>query len=209
MSRRYGRKQRRAAREMLLDQACVIRNMQSRLTDERVANRGLRNKVGFLQQLIKHWDSEIRGLLGPYTSFAIEDATYRVDSPDEIRRMPVMPRLSSMDFIVSVNTPLQMEQMTYYVETMLSFIAGLEEQDQVQLRRLLTMRICIGRDQQQSAYYAFSESMWRDLKKAGPEAWERIMARVAHDLVRLIASPPKPKNDTADALAYAFQSGKG
>lgn len=144
-----------------------------------------------LLQTMRLWDQEIRALLGPYTSFAIDDTTFRVDRPDQIRRMQVIPQLRP-DFLFA--GPEAMESLQYYIETMLGFIAGLDEDTNLQLRRLLSVRVKIGGDRTgQDAYYAISESMWAALKNGPEEGRERLAMRLGYDFMRLLSGPPKPK----------------
>lgn len=189
MGSRYGRKKRRAHLDMIAGQDRAIINTQKRLEEARSNAAQERGKVDFLVNRIGHWDDEIRGLLGPYTSFAINDATYRVDHPDQIRQLPIVPPMP-MQF--SVDTMVGQESMTYYIETMLGFFVELEEKDLMRLRRLLTVRVRVGSNQlQDSAYYAFSEQAWHDLKRAGPDAWQRMVMRLAGDMIKLLAEPKR------------------
>lgn len=193
MSRRYGRKQRRAAREMILDLACTNRMLRDRVNDQMAERNAARAKVEFLLDRIRLWDNEIRALLGPYTSFAIDDTTFRVDHPDQIRQMQVavIPPLPPLGVMSASAMP---ETLTYYVETMLGFMCGLDERNLERLRRLLTVRVMVGGDYPRAqAYYAVSEQTWNELKRAGPDGpgVARLIDRVASDLVRLLAAPPK------------------
>lgn len=181
MSRRYGRKQRRLAQQQIL-------GLAKGLATSVQEGMKIRRQRDALMESIQLWDEEIRGLLGSYTSFAIDDTTFRVDHPDLIRQLPVIPPLSP-EMLSASTMP---EHLTYYVETMLGFIAGLENDDLMRMRRLMTVRVQVGTDRAAGqAYYALSEQMWSDLKKAGPDAWRRMTYRIASDLVRLLAAPPK------------------
>lgn len=205
MSRRYGRKQRRAARdrievlELAHDMACTA----AAVAQER--SRASERKTEFLLDRIRLWDGEIRSLLGPYTSFAIDEPTYRVDHPDRIRQMPVMPPMP-IGFL-GVDSPVGMDSIASYVETMLGFMARLDEEYLDQLRRRLTLRVMIGRDPHgEVAYFAISESLWRDIKRDGPNSpgLERFIHRIAGDLVRLLVAPPK-KKPSGDDLVPAME----
>lgn len=190
MSRRFGRNQRRAARAQIEALTDSLESTRSGLLSHRIALRTLQDRNDALTHSIQYWDAEIRCLLGPYTSFAIEDQTYRVDHPDQIRQLPIMPPTT----IPLGPTALMPEQVSYYVETMLSFIAGLEEEDLTRLRRLITLRVQVGRDRSQGqAYCALSEQTWHQMKREGPNSpgLQRFIHRIAGDLVRLLASPPK------------------
>lgn len=70
MSRHFGRKQRRAA----LAQIGRLQTENNKFARSTVIL--LRDKRE-LQAKIELWDAEIRSLLGPYTSFAIEERTFR------------------------------------------------------------------------------------------------------------------------------------
>lgn len=200
MSRRYGRKQRRAARETIAAQGAQIAKFPMLELMYQKKLRGAEGKVEFLIDRISLWDSEIRALLGPYTSFAIDDTTYRVDHPDHIRQMPVIPPLPSLGAMSASAMP---ETLTYYVETMLGFMCGLDERDLERLRRLLTVRVMVGDDYPRGqAYYAISEQTWNELKRAGPDGLgiARLIHRIAGDLVRLLAAPPKKSKPNGDDL---------
>lgn len=97
--------------------------------------------------------------------------------------------------------------LSYHIETMLGFMFRLEEEYLAQLRRLLTVRVMVGRDYPQGeAYYAISEEMWRVLKHDGPNSpgLERLIHRIAGDLVRLLVAPPKKKL-SGDDLVYEME----
>lgn len=204
MSRRYGRKQRRAA----LDRIAVLERDLSGVADSlirtvKAADKRegeLMDKVEFLLDRIRLWDSEIRSLLGPYTSFAINEPTFRVDSPDQIRQMAVMPPMP-IGFL-SIDSPAQMESIAYYIETMLGFMCGLDEDILTRLRRCLTVRVMVGRDPHgETAYFVVSNEVWHQMKRDGPNnpGLERFIHRIAGDLVRLLVAPPKKKPDRAPA----------
>lgn len=203
MSRRYGRKQRRAAREQIAERDQTIWDCRQALLREGIRSSGLARTAERLRESIQLWDSEIRSLLGPYTSFAIDEPTYRVDHPDQIRQMPVIPPLRlNLSGVYSME-----ESISYHIETMLGFMCGLDERDLERLRRLLTVRVAVGRDYLQGeAYYAVSEEMWHQMKRDGPNnpGLERFIHRIAGDLVRLLVAPPK-KKPSGDDLVPAME----
>lgn len=83
---------------------------------------------------------------------------------------------------------------------MLSFVAGIETEDLVRLRRLITLRVQVGGDRPHGqAYYAVSEQTWHQMKKDGPDSpgLQRFIHRIAGDLVRLLVAPPKSKSALA------------
>lgn len=193
MSRRYGRQQRRAARdrikvlEMAHDMACTA---AAHAQDRSMASE---RKIELLRDQIAMWDAEIRSLLGPYTSFAIDEPTYRVDHPDQIREMPVLPPLSGLPLGPA---EIVQESISYHVETMLGFMCGLDEEILTRLRRLLTVRVAVGSDRdRERAYFAVSEQTWRQMKREGPNnpGLEWFIRRIAGDFVRLLVAPPKKK----------------
>jgi len=195
MGNRYGRKQKRAHREMIADLACVSRSLQTRLDGARNDYRRERAKVSRLEDIFQNWDREIRSLLGPYSSFSINDATYRVDHPDQIRRMPILPPVSGF---INFDSDIGIESIAYYVETIFGFIVGLSEPDLVTLRRHIAMRVMVGSERQgDSSYYAFSESMWHALKTDRPEARTRMAYRIASDLVEVLARGAEKKRANA------------
>lgn len=205
MSRRYGRKQRRAAQEMILDLACSNRMLQGRANDWMAERNKERTKAEFLLDRIRLWDSEIRSLLGPYTSFAINEPTFRVDRSDQIRQMPVMP--PSPIGVLSIDSQIGMDSISYHLETMLGFMCGLDEDDLARLRRHLTVRVMVGSDPHgDAAYFAMSEHQWRHFKRGGPSdpGLERFIHRIAGDLVRLVLAPP-PKKPSGDDLVPAME----
>lgn len=199
MSRRYGRKQRRAARYRIE----VLETAHSWACDavnsERHRRTAIEQKNEFLLDRIRLWDTEIRSLLGPYTSFSIEEPTYRVDHPDQIRQMPIFPPLRAVG-----SSEYSMEEtVSYNIETMLGFMCGLDEEYLVRLRRLLTVRVMVGREpRREDAYYAISEEMWHQMKRDGPNSpgLERFIHRIAGDFVRLLVAPPKKKPSGDDLV---------
>lgn len=205
MSRRYGRKQRRAARDRIEvleaahDMACnVAAAAQQR-------SHRSEHKTELLLEGIRLWDSEIRSLLGPYTSFAIEEPTFRVDTPDQIRQMPVMPPRPIC--FLGVDSQIGIDSIYYHIETMLGFMCGLDEDILQSLRRFLTVRIKVGDDYPLGQeYYAVSEQTWHQMKRDGPNnaGLERFIHRIAGDLVRLLVTPPK-KKPSGDDLVPAME----
>lgn len=192
MSKRFGRKQRRAARETIAGQEAALFSARQALLQEGMRADKFEQSRGFLLDRIKLWDDEIRSLLGPYTSFAINEPTYRVDHPDQIRQMPVMPPLSAM----GVGAYSMEETVSYNIETMLGFMYRLDERTQERLRRLLTVRVVVGSERYgNEAYWAVTEHQWREMKAAGPDSpgLKRFIHRIADDLVRLLVAPPKKK----------------
>lgn len=203
MASRYGRKQRRAARETIEAQAAQIAKFPTIEVLYQKKVRGAEAQREFLLDRIRLWDSEIRGLLGPYTSFSIEEPTYRVDHPDQIRQMPTMPPLRA----VGPGTYSMEQTVSYQIETMLGFMCGLEEDYLTRLRRLLTVRVMVGSDYPQGqAYFAVSEETWRQMKKDGPESpgLERFIRRIVGDLIRVLVAPPK-KKPSGDDLVPAME----
>lgn len=207
MSRRYGRKQKWAARRRIAvleaahDMACTA----AAAAQER--SRASEHKAEFLLDRIRLWDGEIRSLLGPYTSFAINEPTFRVDHPDRIRQMPVLPPLPAL----SVGPANVVEDsIAYHIETMLGFMCGLEEEDLTHLRRFLTVQVKIGSlNGDGAAYFAISEHQWRHFKRNGPDdpSLQRFIHRIAGDLMRLLMAPPKKKpsgDDVVDYMALAM-----
>lgn len=204
MSRRYGRKQRRAAQEMILDLACTNRMLRGRVNNQMAERNAARAEVEFLRDRIRLWDTEIRSLLGPYTSFSIEEPTYRVDHPDQIRQMPVLAPLSVRPFGPS---EIVEQSIAYHIQTMLGFMYRLDEEYLTRLRRLITLRVVVGREPRgETGYYAVSEDMWYQMKRDGPNSpgLERFIHRIAGDLVRLLVAPPKEKL-SGDDLVYEME----
>lgn len=195
MSRRYGRKQRRVAREQITEMAGMLSLTHGALTRERIANKTLRDRLSDIAMVIEHWDREIRYLLGPYSSFAIDDTTFRIDHPDEIRQMPVLPETTVRFDQDMVAAP---ESLSYYVETMLRFVTDLDESDRLTLRRYLFMRLKIGTDR--TGYtegYAMSESYWNAIRQAPPEDLRRLAQRITHEMLTHLATANKQKRKTA------------
>lgn len=205
MSSRYGRNKRRAHRAQIAELEKGSMQLHEMFIREARRRREFADKADFLMDRIRLWDEEIRGLLGPYTSFAIDDVTYRVDHPDQIRQLPVMPPRPTM---FSIDTMIGQESLEYYIATMLSFFTSLDERDLDRLRRLITLRIQVGSDHARDlSHYAISEQTWEDLKRAGPDAWRRLTYRIAGDMVRLLAQPKKKPggDDMADSMRFAME----
>lgn len=195
MSRRYGRKQRRAAREQITEMAGMLSSTSGTLTRERIANSILRDRLSEITMVIEHWDREIRYLLGPYSSFAIDNTTFRVDNPDQIRQMSILPP-PAVWFDPGIMTS---DSLRYYVETMLRFVSDLDESDRMTLRRYLFMRLKIGTDHTDyTTGYAMSESYWNAIRQAPPEELWRLAKRITHEMVTHLAkSQPQQKRRTA------------
>lgn len=206
MSRRFGRNQRRAERERIEALTGSLESARLGLLSHRIALRTLQDRNDDLTHVIQLWDAEIRSLLGPYTSFSVEDQTYRVDNPDQIRQMPVMPPTPMRPMPMA----LMPETLSYYVETMMSFIVGLDDEDLMTLRRLMTVRVQVGSDHSRGrAYFALSEQAWQQMRQDGPTSpgLNRFIHRIAGDLVRLLASPPKSKSALAPATVADAAAG--
>lgn len=190
MGSRYGRKKRRQAREQIAELSAHLEICMGEATRQRAERNKARSEVEFLLATMRDWNDEIRALLGPYSSLAIDAQTFRVDHPDQIRQMAIMPPVST-EFLFG--GPPAKDSIRYYVETMLQFVCGMAEEDLMRLRRLLTMRIMVGSDTKASAYYSISESAWWGIKNGGPEAQRRLAFNAGQDLVRILAALPKKK----------------
>jgi len=158
---------------------------------EESRRKEVESKLYVLDEIISHWDSEIRYLLGRYTSFAINDTTFRVDDIDQIRQLPVMPQTPIEYGFVTGLIP---DQVSYYVETILYLISQLRTEENFQLRRYLRFQIKIGNSStDEVAYYGFSERLWHDLKLAGPREQQRFARQIGEEAAALMMKPPKKK----------------
>lgn len=198
MSRRYGRKQRREARATIekLENHTIF--FTDALIREARRRREAQDQRDFLVDRIRLWDSEIRALLGPYTSFAIDAPTYRVDHPDQIRQMPVIPPMRTF---WSVDSHVGMATMQQHIERMLIFMVDFDEDVLIQMRRYLSIRLQIGSERVNEACYACSESTWKalTLDPQGP-GMERTIERMTRDMIRLLAAPKPKKKPSGDDL---------
>lgn len=191
MGSRYGRNKRRRHREQVATLQDMLLKRSAYLDEVLRRSRQQAQHIERLKRIFADWDAEIRAFLGPYTSFAINDTTFRVDHPDRVRQMPVMPPLPNLLACPPDHVP---EMIEYHAVTMLSFIMGMAEEDLNRMRRLLTMRIQVGGDRPlDSAYYAMSEKAWQELKHAGPDAMRRMIYRVAEDMLKLVSQPKQQR----------------
>lgn len=201
MSKRYGRRQKRAHRAAIVDMMSTMRLLHDSIFEQRMANELLRRRnevlgesIAFMAQRFDFWDSEISALLGRYSSARITPATFRVSKDEVLRKLHVdsgpisLGALSSADFSAAAS-------VAYYVQDMLNFVTQLSEPDLMSLRHYLTVRVKRA-DAPPDAYaaYAFSEAHWRDLKveaKCKPEAFQRHIYRIAEEFMDVLTRPKK------------------
>jgi DNA primase catalytic subunit len=182
MSKRYGRKQKRAHRETIADLAWGMRTAQHQLAESRVLHKRTHQALDDLREVIQFWDGEIRSLLGPYTSFSISDVTFRVSHPDSIRQMPIiMPvqlgALSEFDMV---------GEMKNHVQNLLHVVCSLTEEDHVRLSRFISIRLKWGDQNREQSAFALSEAMWQHMRADGGAGVARLAQRIMPDLIRLI-----------------------
>jgi len=174
-------------RAELEERQAINMTLNAVLTQERNKTVSLEARLYALDEIIRHWDDEIRYLLGPYTSFAINDTTFRVNNIDQIRQMPVMPRER-----IGIFPGLIPDQVSYYVETILHLVSQLHTEENIQLRRYLRFQIKIGSiSTDEVAHYGFSERLWHDLKLADPREQQRFAKRIGEEVAALMMKPPK------------------
>lgn len=189
MSRRYGRKQRRAAREMIDGLVKDNTSLHLHFVEEARGRRRAATQHENLVGVIKAWDADIRALLGPYTSFAVNDITFRVDHVDQIREVPIYPQLGPIG-----PAGITADSLTYHVQRIYSLIAELSEGDRVSLQQFLMFSIREGSDTVDSAYIGMSQAYWNDLvRDRSPGRLDRIARRMTEDLIRLLTVPKKKK----------------
>lgn len=199
MSRRFGRKQKRAMRAEIEGLSYGLNLSEERRASLAKDLRRTTNLYAELVSRIEDWDADIRSMLGPFTSFAVNDQTFRVDHPDQIRQMPILP---PVPIFSSHPSDMIGETVTYYVERILGLLTDLREDDLMTLRRYLRLRIECGSDRESSSYFAMSESYWENLMR-NPEAMRRTIPMIVEQLLRQLAQPPK--RNAADAMALAVQ----
>jgi len=176
-------------RAELEERQAINMTLNAVLTQERNKTVSLEARLYALDEIIRHWDDEIRYLLGPYTSFAINDTTFRVNNIDQIRQMPVMPRER-----IGIFPGLIPDQVSYYVETILHLVSQLHTEENIQLRRYLRFQIKIGSiSTDEVSHYGFSERLWHNLKLAGPREQQRFAMRIGKEAAALMMKPPKKK----------------
>jgi len=169
------------------ERQAVNMTLNAVLTQERNKAVSLEARLYALDEIIRRWDDEIRYLLGPYTSFAINDTTFRVNHIDQIRQMPVMPRER-----IGIFPGLIPDQFSYYVETILHLVSQLHTEENIQLRRYLRFQIKIGSSStDEVSHYGFSERLWHDLKLASSREQQRFAMRIGEEAAALMMKPPK------------------
>ena len=187
MGNRFGRRQKRHMRAEIEERQAVNMTLNAVLTQERNKAVSLEARLYALDEIIRRWDDEIRYLLGPYTSFAINDTTFRVNHIDQIRQMPVMPRER-----IGIFPGLIPDQFSYYVETILHLVSQLHTEENIQLRRYLRFQIKIGSSStDEVSHYGFSERLWHDLKLASSREQQRFAMRIGEEAAALMMKPPK------------------
>lgn len=204
MSRRYGRRQKRRHLEEIDNLANTASGLYESLIQERIGNEILRKRLylaaremALIQQRFDAWDCEIKALLGRYSSARITPATFRVSKGQVLRQLKVDEQPLSLSALSTVDLGAT-ASLSFYVEDMLRFIMDLSEQDLMNMRRYLTVRI--ERDDYREAYaaYAFSESHWRDIKagaKDNPEALTRHIHRIAEEFMDILTRPKKKEQE--------------
>lgn len=185
MASRFGRRQKR--------------RMRAEIESTKTANTALyadlrvsRNNYDRLSRIVRDWDQEIRHLLSKHTALAIEDAAFRLDA-NGVRQLPVFKPLD-----VAVGPYYDMpESLHYQVTRLVRLVTDMSEEDLMQMRRLIRVRLKSGDDyMDESAAYAISLDMWRAMKGAPPEAQRRLVhetaEHIAEDMIRLLLRRPEP-----------------
>jgi hypothetical protein len=181
MAQRYGRRQKRRAREQI-----------ERLSRERgsflMTASDLRRRLDELHDVIRNWDAEIRHLLGPYTSFAINDTTFHV-GPNGIRQLPVLGPIGPPEMYDGSQIPSEVieRRAVNILELIITSHIDIDP-----LRRYMRFKLKQGYETRRDlgeAGYAFSEPLWRDLQRAPPEAKKRMVRQIAEDVGRILLKP--------------------
>lgn len=195
MASRYGRKKRRQAREQIAALEHLGECQREAIRMDRALLSRQRGDLERLRERMRDWDDRIRAMLGPYTSAAIDDTTYRVDRPDQIFQMPVMPQQPAPSF--SAALMIAEETAVCYVENILHLIGEMREGDRTRLSRDLAFDIEVHGYPRAQARYGMSEAFFNDLRRAGGDGAEILARRIAPRIAELLLSSPKKARGAA------------
>lgn len=196
MASRYGRKKRQQHRELIADLERLAENQAQAIRMDRALLSRQRDELGRLRERMKDWDERVRAMLGPYTSAAVDDVTFRVDHPDEVAQMPIMPRIDPVMFLRS--DTVAEEQVAYYVESILHLIGSMREADRFRMSRDICFEIqARGQYRVGEARLGMSESYFQDLQRAGDDGVAIMARRIAPRIARLLLEGAKKARGVA------------
>lgn len=196
MGSRYGRNKRRRARETIEALSRHVDDLAVAIRMDRALLGLQRDELERRRERMRDWDQRIRAMLGPYTSAAIDDTTFRCDRPDQIFQMPVIPQVSPVAFLDAGSAAE--EGLTYYVEEILHLVWSMREPDRMRMAREMSFEILLRDDYPvAAARYAISEAEFASLRRIGGDGVAVLARRIAPQIARLLLAEPKKARGAA------------
>lgn len=182
MGNRYGRKQKRAHRAMIADLAATERFVRNQLGESE-------RRMHDMRERLQDWDERIRMLLGPYTSAAINDTTFRFDR-EQVRQMEVMPFI---DIASVLRGPEVMPpELVAYVEEIIYLIGTMTKEDGLALSRRMYFDVDSFRLRRE-ACYGMSRSYFEDLMRDGERGISILSKIIAKQAAAILLREQKPQ----------------
>lgn len=195
MGSRYGRKQKRAHRaamaELQQNRLSLSTQLDYRMGQLRECERAQHN----MRERLRDWDERIRMLLGPYTSAAINDTTFRVDR-GHIRQMAVMPSID-MPSVLRGPEVMPME-LVAYVEEIVYLIGTMTKEDRLELSRRMYFDVdnfVLRRE----ACSGMSRRYFEDLMRAGDRGIEILSKTIAKQAAAILLQEQKAQRNHEQA----------
>ena len=176
---------------MIAELALDVHRKTGTINDLERRNSYQLRQIYTTEQRLRDWDQRIRQLLGPYTSAAINDTTFRVDR-NRVRQMQVFP---SLDLNYSNAVSPMDEAVVGYVEDILYLIGSLERSDRTQLSRRMYFDID-GPGPRREAVCGMTEYYFQDLMRDGDRGIE-ILAKIISKQIAKILLNEKRERQTA------------
>lgn len=182
MAQRYGRKQKRAAREKIAELERHVQRQRDEAKAARSAEDVAEQTLERYVTQVKAWDQDLRTELGHRSAFRFDTALHKEMAAYKLRQMPVRPRLSSFAFEEAAVAMASAEATFVQVYR---FLIDVSDADRMELSRYIRLRITCGDEPVWSPgeggkpynwAYAISEDM---LRRGMPE---RDMLHIAEQV---------------------------
>lgn len=189
MSRRYGRKQKRAHRAQIADQQVRLMRQESRHLDYVHATEVIRRKFNYLVEAVQLRDEEMRSILGRYTALAVIPGIVPLGRNERLDRLPIHQPLS----LSVLSQDMSAESMTYHVAEMLHLVAGLDESDLERLRKFIFLKVEREGYREAEVRHSISREYWEQMKwtgQNGRHALQRLVHHVLPELTAMLTREP-------------------
>jgi hypothetical protein len=192
MSKRFGRKQKRALREKVAQQQSDLMRQEARHLDYVQATSVIREKFNFLVEAVRLRDDELRDILGLHTALAVVPSVRRLSPNERFDRIPIYPPVS----LSVLSADMTAESMTYHIAEMFHLVAGLDDENLARLRSFIFLKVEREGYSEAEVRHAVSRDYWDYMKWKGQDgrhALQRLVHHVLPQLTAMVTKLPKEK----------------